>query len=76
MIVINHDGCILCVGCASVCPKNAIEYIGTRMATYPELCIDCGLCVKACPANVIEMFPGIKNVDELPKEVRRKYKLG
>ncbi len=75
MILINHDGCILCVGCSSVCPVGAIEYIGTRMATYPDKCIDCGLCVKACPSNVIELFKGIKDVKDLPEEVRKKYKV-
>jgi len=73
MILIDHDGCIFCAGCASVCPKSAIEARGNRMVTYPERCIDCGICVKACPANVIEMFKGVKDISELPVEVRKKY---
>ncbi len=73
MILIDHDECIFCGGCSSVCPASAIELRGTRVATYPEKCIDCGLCVKACPANVIEMFKGIKRVEDLPEEVRKKY---
>jgi formate hydrogenlyase subunit 6/NADH:ubiquinone oxidoreductase subunit I len=58
MITIKHEGCIFCVGCSSVCPKNAIEAVGTRMRHYPEKCIDCGICVKVCPANVITMHKG------------------
>ncbi len=54
-VEIDHNGCILCVGCAAVCPVNAIELRGTRMDHFPEKCIDCTLCVKACPANVIRM---------------------
>lgn len=60
MITIKHEGCIFCVGCSSVCPKNAIEAVGTRMEHYPEKCIDCGLCVKVCPANVITLHKGKK----------------
>jgi len=70
MITIKHDGCIFCVGCSSVCPKNAIEAVGTRMKTYPERCIDCGLCVKVCPANVIRMYKGVKDAKDLPAEAR------
>jgi len=65
MITIKHEGCIFCVGCSSVCPKSAIEAVGTRMEHYPERCIDCGLCVKVCPANVITMYKGVKSVTQL-----------
>ena len=65
MITIKHDGCIFCVGCSSVCPKNAIEAVGTRMEHYPERCIDCGLCAKVCPANVITLHKGVKDVSQL-----------
>ena len=44
MIEINHDRCIQCVGCASVCPVLAIELVGLRMKTYPEKCISCKAC--------------------------------
>lgn len=72
MITIDHSGCILCVGCAAVCPYGAIELVGTRMKFYPEKCTDCTLCVKVCPANVIEMYKGIKDVKDLPEAARRK----
>jgi len=71
MITIDHSGCILCVGCSSVCPKDAIEVVGTRMEHYPEKCIDCGICVRICPANVIEMFKGCKSVKDLPVNNQR-----
>jgi NAD-dependent dihydropyrimidine dehydrogenase PreA subunit len=66
MITIKHDGCILCVGCSSTCPTNAIEVVGTRMEHFAEKCIDCGLCVKVCPSNVIQMYKGVKTAKELP----------
>ncbi|HIH22152.1 TPA: 4Fe-4S binding protein [Candidatus Micrarchaeota archaeon] len=68
MITIKHDGCILCVGCSSVCPTNAIELIGTRMEHFPEKCIDCGICVRTCPANVIEMHPKKKSEKSADKK--------
>jgi ferredoxin len=75
MIIIEHEGCIKCVGCSSVCPVNAVEYVGERMRVYPEKCIDCGLCVKTCPANAIEMFPKVKDIGKLPAEARKRYGL-
>ncbi len=72
MIIINHSKCILCGGCASVCPMSAIEWEGTRMKTHPQKCVDCGICVRACPANAITMYKGIKDVKDLPKEARDK----
>ncbi|MDD5337380.1 MAG: 4Fe-4S binding protein [Candidatus ainarchaeum sp.] len=72
MITIDHTGCVICVGCASVCPFGAVELVGTRMKTYSEKCTDCGLCIKACPANVITLHKGIKDVKDLPAEARKK----
>jgi len=73
MIMIDHEKCIRCVGCSSVCPKNAIEYVGERMVVYPDRCIDCGLCVKVCPANAIELFPKTRDISQLPPEARNRY---
>ncbi|MEW6529126.1 MAG: 4Fe-4S binding protein [Candidatus Micrarchaeota archaeon] len=72
MITIDHSKCILCSGCAAVCPFSAIELIGTRMKTYPEKCRDCGTCIKGCPANAIELHKGINDVKDLPPEARKK----
>ena len=55
MIKIKHEGCIFCVGCASVCPTGALEAVGTRIKFYPEKCIQCGSCVRVCPAKVITL---------------------
>ncbi len=54
-VEIKHAGCILCAGCASVCPVNALELIGTRIEHFPEKCISCGACARVCPANVITL---------------------
>ncbi|MCK4319028.1 4Fe-4S binding protein [Candidatus Micrarchaeota archaeon] len=53
MIKINHEKCVLCIGCASVCPFGAIELQGTRMKVNPEKCKNCGMCIRVCPADAI-----------------------
>lgn len=58
MIRIRDEGCILCAGCASVCPTGALELVGNRIEYYPEKCIKCGACVRVCPANVITLEKG------------------
>lgn len=55
MIRIRHEGCILCAGCASVCPTGALELVGNKIEYYPEKCIKCGTCVKVCPAGIIKL---------------------
>ncbi|MEM4215487.1 MAG: 4Fe-4S binding protein [Candidatus Anstonellales archaeon] len=68
-VKINYEGCILCAGCAAVCPKSALELVGTRIEHYPEKCISCGICVKACPANVISL---VKESKKIKKPKKRK----
>ncbi len=58
MIRIRHEGCILCAGCASVCPTGALELVGNRIEYYPEKCVKCGACARVCPANVITLEKG------------------
>ena len=52
-VIIKHEGCIKCGGCASVCPFGALELVGDRIVFHPEKCKYCGICAKVCPANVI-----------------------
>ncbi|MEM2909182.1 MAG: 4Fe-4S binding protein [Candidatus Bilamarchaeaceae archaeon] len=54
-VIIRHEGCILCAGCAAVCPKRALELVGNKIAHYPEKCVACGACVKVCPSGVISL---------------------
>lgn len=53
----HEDDCVLCGGCAEVCPPRAIEMIqerredGTavrRMVLHYDICIFCGQCQAAC----------------------------
>jgi formate hydrogenlyase subunit 6/NADH:ubiquinone oxidoreductase subunit I len=67
-VKINYEGCILCAGCAAVCPKSALELVGTRIEHYPERCISCGICVRACPANVISLVKETKKTKTKKKK--------
>lgn len=73
-VKINYEGCILCAGCSAVCPKSALELIGTRIEHYSEKCISCGLCVRACPANVISLVKESKKIPEGIKKTKKRIK--
>jgi len=52
MVKINKDVCMLCGGCASVCPFNCITV--TEREVIIENCKECGICEKFCPVGAIE----------------------
>lgn len=65
-------GCLGLGSCARVCPVQAIEITGSRLAVvHPELCIGCGLCVDACPRNLIGLVPAAASVHVLCRSPER-----
>ena len=58
-IVVDVNGCTLCLSCVGACPANALGDNPER----PELsfteaaCVQCGVCVATCPENVISLEP-------------------
>lgn len=60
-VVINVDGCTLCLSCVNACPAKALR----DNPDAPELkfqesnCIQCGLCKTTCPESVISLNPHI-----------------
>ncbi len=65
-------GCLGLGSCARVCPVNAIEITGKRLAVvHPELCIGCGLCVAACPRHLIQLVPESRTIHVLCKSKER-----
>lgn len=66
-IHVDANRCILCGGCADVCPESCIEMVSAEMvagdeqndSTYLVLnedrCIRCGSCVRRCPTSAITM---------------------
>ena len=48
MFVINKGMCVSCHNCASECPRQAIDFVGTKYEIDQEKCVKCGLCAKVC----------------------------
>jgi ferredoxin len=60
-LVVNMDGCTLCLACVSACPTSALTANEDRpMLRFAEnLCVQCGLCQATCPEKVIALDPRI-----------------
>jgi len=58
-IVVDTEGCTLCLACVSACPVSALGDNPDRpMLTFDEsLCVQCGLCAATCPEKVIALEP-------------------
>ncbi|MHA1918051.1 MAG: 4Fe-4S binding protein [Candidatus Ranarchaeia archaeon] len=52
-MIIDHDICQVCFGCAAICPQQAIRSDYDSVEIDPELCNSCKLCIKACPLGAI-----------------------
>lgn len=56
-VIVDHDKCIYCGGCTSVCPFDALELNETRIEVLAGKCTDCGVCVRFCPVAALSI-PG------------------
>ncbi|MGD8244292.1 MAG: geranylgeranyl reductase family protein [Anaerolineae bacterium] len=56
MISVDHDRCVYCGGCVSVCPVGALTLAETRLVVGDD-CIDCGDCELACPVGALRVNP-------------------
>jgi ferredoxin len=50
---IDKKKCLACGGCISVCPQDAISWIGNKAEVNPEKCISCAICIRTCPVGAI-----------------------
>lgn len=59
-IVLDTDGCTLCLSCVSACPANALSDNPERpeVGFTEAACVQCGLCVATCPEHVMKREPG------------------
>ena len=48
MYQINSYTCVCCHNCATECPVQAIDYVGTKYQIDQDKCVQCGLCAKVC----------------------------
>jgi ferredoxin len=58
-VVINVEGCTLCLACVAACPTGALGDNPERpMLRFAEdACVQCGLCKATCPEKVITLRP-------------------
>ncbi|MCI8539776.1 MAG: FAD-binding protein [Oscillospiraceae bacterium] len=53
MYQINTNNCVCCHNCATECPRQAIDYVGTKYQIDPDKCVECGLCARVCHTQSI-----------------------
>ena len=58
-VLVDQEGCTLCLSCVSACPTDALSANPDRpeLRFTEDLCVQCGLCEKTCPEKVISLEP-------------------
>ena len=57
MFVINKEQCACCHNCACECPRQAIDYVGTKYEIDQSKCVQCGLCARVCHSGACHEEP-------------------
>lgn len=57
IITINHDTCVDCGLCTSVCASRALNLstADDSLEFIQERCVGCNLCIKVCPTKSISI---------------------
>jgi len=58
-LVVDTEGCTLCLACVGACPTGALSDNPDRpqVAFTEAACVQCGLCMATCPETVIALDP-------------------
>ncbi len=58
-LLLNTEGCTLCLSCVSACPTGALSDEQDRplLRFAEDACVQCGLCKATCPEKVISLRP-------------------
>jgi ferredoxin len=58
-LLLNTEGCTLCLSCVSACPTGALSDEQERplLRFAEDACVQCGLCKATCPEKVISLRP-------------------
>ena len=58
-VLLNTEGCTLCLSCVSACPTGALSDEQDRplLRFAEDACVQCGLCKATCPEKVISLKP-------------------
>lgn len=67
----DPDNCVLCGGCAAVCPQECHTFGGGAHVFARQNCIGCGRCAEVCPASAIEPVGRQMSADEILSEVMK-----
>lgn len=51
----DRERCIVCAGCVSVCPFEALDFHGLEWHLIDERCTRCGICVRFCPTGALSL---------------------
>lgn len=51
----DHNQCIYCNQCQSICKFNAIAALPEQILVFPELCHSCYACSELCPTSALPM---------------------
>jgi len=64
-IVVDVEGCTLCLACVGACPTGALKENEDRpqFGFAEEACVQCGLCKNTCPESVITLTPRLSFLD-------------
>jgi ferredoxin len=56
-VLLNTEGCTLCLACVSACPTGALSDEQDRplLRFAEDACVQCGLCKATCPEKVISL---------------------
>ncbi len=65
-IVVETEGCTLCLACVGACPTGALQDNPERpeLRFLEDACVQCGLCASTCPEHVIKLEPRLNFADE------------
>jgi ferredoxin len=72
-VLIDVEGCTMCLACVGACPTGALvddpdrPFLGFR----EDACVQCGLCKNTCPESVISLQPRLNFTPEA-REVQEK----
>jgi ferredoxin len=60
-VLVDSDGCTLCLACVSACPTSALTASQDKpqLLFDESLCVQCGLCQATCPEKVITLEPRV-----------------
>ncbi len=65
-IVVDDQGCTLCLACVSQCPADALRANDDKpqLRFIEDACVQCGLCAASCPEKVIQLEPRLNFTEQ------------